>query len=66
MTVRRVASRGTPGSETEPREPLLSVRALVLLLVAVACGVLAVVSPAWAIGIGMAAAVLTLLDRLVR
>jgi membrane protein YdbS with pleckstrin-like domain len=45
--------------------PLLTARALLLLLCAVGCGVLAVLVPALAIGIAVAVAVLTLLHVVV-
>jgi len=54
-----------PCSTPPERCRLLTTRALLLLLVAVFCGLAAVHSVTWAIGIGTAAAVLTLLERLV-
>jgi hypothetical protein len=43
--------------------PLLSTRALVLLVCAAAAGTLAVQSAAWAIGLGAGVAVLMILER---
>jgi hypothetical protein len=69
MTVRRSPAARKPASQNHDRAnggaSLISLRAVVLTIIAVGCGVLAVSYPGWALGIGTAVVVLTLLDRIV-
>ena len=61
---KRSSSTGT-AEAGQDQTPLLSLRAIVLLVIAAGCGLLAVSHPAWAIGIGTTVVVLTLLDKII-
>jgi hypothetical protein len=69
MTVRRSPAARKPASQNDDGAnggaSLVSLRAVVLIVIAVGCGVLAVSHPGWALGIGTAVVVLTLLDSIV-